>query len=82
MKLQTAVTVLEGNIVVIDAPREMLTNVPFPAKGYCFPVKFRFVNWPYCLDDNLNLGRLCALLESYLCDHFLAVILSQTDYDL
>lgn len=40
LKLQTAVTVLKGNILLIDAPREMLTNVPFPAKGYCFPVKF------------------------------------------
>ncbi|KAF7130117.1 hypothetical protein RHSIM_Rhsim10G0015700 [Rhododendron simsii] len=40
LRLQTAVTVLKGNILVVDAPREMLTNVPFPAKGYCFPVKF------------------------------------------
>ncbi|PSS30358.1 Nuclear pore complex protein [Actinidia chinensis var. chinensis] len=40
LKLQTAVTVLKGYIVFIDAPTEMLTNVPFLAKGYSFPVKF------------------------------------------
>ncbi|KAG8634965.1 hypothetical protein MANES_17G112100v8 [Manihot esculenta] len=40
MKLQTEVTVLSGNIVTVDAPKEMLTNVPYPSKGYSFPVKF------------------------------------------
>ncbi|KAL6960548.1 hypothetical protein U1Q18_038311 [Sarracenia purpurea var. burkii] len=40
LKIQTAVTVLKGDSVFIDAPREMLTNVPAPAKGYSFPVKF------------------------------------------
>ncbi|KAL7213703.1 hypothetical protein ACSBR2_016266 [Camellia fascicularis] len=40
LKLQTAVTVLKGTIVFIDAPKEMLTNVPIPAKGYSFPVRF------------------------------------------
>ncbi|KAI3474918.1 hypothetical protein Pfo_030229 [Paulownia fortunei] len=39
-KLHTLVTVLKGNIVSVDAPREILTNVPFPAKGYAFSVKF------------------------------------------
>ena len=42
-KLQTVVAVSKGNIVFIDAPKETLTNVPFPAKGYSFTVKFRFV---------------------------------------
>uniref|UniRef100_A0A5B7BTW7 BIG2 domain-containing protein n=1 Tax=Davidia involucrata TaxID=16924 RepID=A0A5B7BTW7_DAVIN len=40
LKLQTAVTVLKGNIVFVDAPEETLTNIPFPAKGYRFSVKF------------------------------------------
>ncbi|CAL5434444.1 unnamed protein product [Camellia sinensis] len=40
LKLQTAVTVLKGTIVFIDAPKEMLTNVPIPTKGYSFPVRF------------------------------------------
>ncbi|KAK4417808.1 Nuclear pore complex protein [Sesamum alatum] len=39
-KLHTTVTVLKGNVVSVDAPREILTNVPFPAKGYAFSVKF------------------------------------------
>ncbi|XAR51910.1 hypothetical protein NMG60_11006706 [Bertholletia excelsa] len=38
IRLQTAVTVLKGNVIFIDAPREMLTNVPSPAKGYRFAV--------------------------------------------
>ncbi|XP_028095694.1 nuclear pore complex protein GP210-like isoform X3 [Camellia sinensis] len=56
LKLQTAVTVLKGTIVFIDAPKEMLTNVPIPAKGYSFPVRFRYAKpWKdlsgnsYCL---------------------------------
>lgn len=39
-KLHTTVTVLKGSIVSVDAPREVLTNMPFPAKGYTFSVKF------------------------------------------
>ncbi|GAV68566.1 RRM_1 domain-containing protein/Big_2 domain-containing protein [Cephalotus follicularis] len=39
-KVQTTVTVVSRNIVFVDAPTEMLTNVPFPTKGYTFPVKF------------------------------------------
>ncbi|KAH6830507.1 embryo defective 3012 [Perilla frutescens var. hirtella] len=39
-KFHTTVTVLKGSIVSVDAPREVLTNVPFPAKGYAFSVKF------------------------------------------
>ncbi|GFP93457.1 nuclear pore complex protein gp210 [Phtheirospermum japonicum] len=39
-KLHTVVTVLKGNIVSVEAPREILTNVPFPVKGYAFAVKF------------------------------------------
>ncbi|KAI4350639.1 hypothetical protein L6164_005077 [Bauhinia variegata] len=41
LKLQTIVTVLKGDIVSVDAPKEMLTNVPYPSKGYNFSVKFR-----------------------------------------
>ncbi|KDP46416.1 hypothetical protein JCGZ_10256 [Jatropha curcas] len=38
-KLETTVTVVSGNIVSVDAPKQMLTNVPHPTKGYTFPVK-------------------------------------------
>ncbi|CAN6929466.1 unnamed protein product [Brassica oleracea] len=47
LKLQTKVTVLLGNTIYVDSPRETLTNVHVPAEGYSFPVKFRsntFVN--------------------------------------
>lgn len=40
LKLQTTVTVLAGDIVYVDAPKAILTNVPFPTKGYNFSVKF------------------------------------------
>ncbi|XP_057962885.1 nuclear pore complex protein GP210 isoform X2 [Malania oleifera] len=40
LKLQTAVTVIKGSIISVDAPKEALTNVPFPLKGYYFSVKF------------------------------------------
>lgn len=43
-KLATTVTVLTKDIVSVDAPKEMLTNVPFPTQGYSFLVKFRFVD--------------------------------------
>ncbi|XP_054801518.1 nuclear pore complex protein GP210 [Prosopis cineraria] len=39
LKLQTTVRVLKGDIVSVDAPKEMLTNVPYPTKGYNFSVK-------------------------------------------
>ncbi|ESQ46942.1 hypothetical protein EUTSA_v10027618mg [Eutrema salsugineum] len=41
LKLQTKATVLPGNTIYIDYPRETLTNVHVPAEGYRFPVKFR-----------------------------------------
>ncbi|MED6170545.1 hypothetical protein PIB30_032004 [Stylosanthes scabra] len=40
-KLQTTVTVLKGDTISVDAPKEMLTNVPYPTKGYNFSVKLR-----------------------------------------
>ncbi|XP_019442522.1 PREDICTED: nuclear pore complex protein GP210 [Lupinus angustifolius] len=39
-KLQTTVTVLRGNTITVHAPKELLTNVPYPSKGYNFSVKF------------------------------------------
>lgn len=39
-KVHTRVTVLKGKRVYVDAPREVLTNVPFPANGYAFTVRF------------------------------------------
>ncbi|XVF14043.1 hypothetical protein REPUB_Repub09cG0022600 [Reevesia pubescens] len=43
-KLQTTVTVLPGSTLVMDAPKEILTNVPFPSQGYSFAVKFSDTN--------------------------------------
>ncbi|XP_073140167.1 nuclear pore complex protein GP210 [Henckelia pumila] len=40
LKLSTEVTVLETNTVSVEPPKEVLTNVPFPLKGYAFSVKF------------------------------------------
>lgn len=39
MKLQTTVTVSQPEMMSVDAPREILTNVPLPANGYSFLVK-------------------------------------------
>nr|XP_016476217.1 PREDICTED: nuclear pore complex protein GP210-like [Nicotiana tabacum] len=39
MKLQTTVTVSQPEMMSVDAPREVLTNVPLPANGYSFHVK-------------------------------------------
>ncbi|KAL1216051.1 Nuclear pore complex protein [Cardamine amara subsp. amara] len=41
LKLKTKVTVLPGNTIHVDSPREKLTNVHVPVEGYRFPVKFR-----------------------------------------
>lgn len=52
MKLQTMVTVLSENIVSMDAPKEVLTNVPYPTKGYTFAVRFGYVDkWILLLTD-------------------------------
>ncbi|XP_027187547.1 nuclear pore complex protein GP210 isoform X1 [Cicer arietinum] len=40
LKLQTKITVLKGHSISVDAPKGMLTNVPYPTKGYNFSVKF------------------------------------------
>ncbi|KAK9004035.1 hypothetical protein V6N11_001853 [Hibiscus sabdariffa] len=44
VKLQTTVTVLPGSTLVVDAPKEMLTNVPSPSQGFSFSVKFSDTN--------------------------------------
>ncbi|KAH1248383.1 Nuclear pore complex protein [Glycine max] len=40
LRLQTTITVLKGNYIFVNAPKETLTNVPYPSKGYNFSVKF------------------------------------------
>lgn len=40
VKLQTNVKVLKGNTIYVDAPRDTLTNVLYPSRGYNFSVKF------------------------------------------
>ncbi|KAJ6775802.1 NUCLEAR PORE MEMBRANE GLYCOPROTEIN 210 [Salix koriyanagi] len=54
MKLQTAITVLSGNIVSINAPKEILTNIPYPAKGYSFPLS---LSDPYNKLETLGNGK-------------------------
>ncbi|XP_039067061.1 nuclear pore complex protein GP210-like [Hibiscus syriacus] len=44
VKLQTTVTVLPGSTLAVDAPKEMLTNVPLPSQGFSFSVKFSGIN--------------------------------------
>ncbi|XP_016903284.2 nuclear pore complex protein GP210 isoform X1 [Cucumis melo] len=41
LNLRTTVTVQTGHTLSVVAPVEILTNVPFPAKGYNFSVNFR-----------------------------------------
>ncbi|XP_072999237.1 nuclear pore complex protein GP210 [Typha latifolia] len=41
LKLQTTVTVLNVDQIIVDAPLETLTNVPFPSEGYKFSVRSR-----------------------------------------
>ncbi|KAL3629180.1 hypothetical protein CASFOL_026402 [Castilleja foliolosa] len=56
-KLHTVVTVLKGNIMSVEAPREILTNVPFPVKGYAFAVKFSDYQIIFeCAVDPPNIG--------------------------
>ena len=43
LKLQTTVTVLKADQILVDSPAETLTNVPSPPEGYWFPVKIRCV---------------------------------------
>ncbi|KAG1358954.1 hypothetical protein COCNU_08G004000 [Cocos nucifera] len=40
LKLQTTVTVLKVEQIIVDAPTETLTNIQFPPKGYKFLVRF------------------------------------------
>ncbi|XP_008807451.2 LOW QUALITY PROTEIN: nuclear pore complex protein GP210 [Phoenix dactylifera] len=40
LKLQTTVTVLKVEQIIVGAPTETLTNIQFPSKGYKFLVKF------------------------------------------
>ncbi|XP_020089259.1 nuclear pore complex protein GP210 isoform X4 [Ananas comosus] len=40
MKLQTTVTVLKVDQIIVDAPSEILTNIPYPSEGYKFPIRF------------------------------------------
>uniref|UniRef100_A0A1J3FQQ1 BIG2 domain-containing protein n=1 Tax=Noccaea caerulescens TaxID=107243 RepID=A0A1J3FQQ1_NOCCA len=54
LKLQTKVTVLLGNTIYVDSPRETLTNVHVPAEGYNFPVKFRENN--FVISENGNMA--------------------------
>lgn len=45
LTLRTTVTVQTGYTLSVVAPVEILTNVPFPGKGYNFSVNFRFVDF-------------------------------------
>ncbi|KAK1318726.1 hypothetical protein QJS10_CPB04g01397 [Acorus calamus] len=40
LRLQTTVTVHKSAAIIVDSPTETLTNVPLPAKGYNFSIRF------------------------------------------
>ncbi|CAM8898328.1 unnamed protein product [Rhodiola kirilowii] len=40
-RLQTTITVPRGNILIVEAENETLTNVPYPSKGHFFSVELR-----------------------------------------
>jgi len=42
--VQTTVSVLKVNQIVVDAPGEALTNAAGPPDGYKFSVRFRYVS--------------------------------------
>ncbi|CAK9176162.1 unnamed protein product [Ilex paraguariensis] len=67
LKLQTTVTVLKGNIVSVHAPKETLTNVPFPLKGYSFSVGFNdSYDHKYEADGNGRVVYDCRVEPSFV----------------
>ncbi|XP_059670096.1 nuclear pore complex protein GP210 isoform X2 [Cornus florida] len=73
LKLQTEVTVSNGNIVLVDAPKETLTNVPFPVKGYGFPVKFSDDYHKYEAPGNMEILFDCKV-DPYSPEHLVRSI--------
>ncbi|ERN13772.1 hypothetical protein AMTR_s00049p00191680 [Amborella trichopoda] len=57
-KLQISVTVKRADAVLIDAPSELLTNVPSPGKGYEFSVRFSGTHDEKFEDVGNNVGVL------------------------
>ncbi|GLU11334.1 hypothetical protein SLE2022_280890 [Rubroshorea leprosula] len=66
-KLQTTVTVQPRNSLVMDAPKDVLTNVPFPSKGYSFSVKFSdFNGHSKVLESNKGAPYDCRVEPSFV----------------
>ncbi|KAL5860539.1 hypothetical protein ACOSQ4_001835 [Xanthoceras sorbifolium] len=59
MKLQTTVIVLARNIVSVHAPKEMLTNVPYPTRGYSFSVSFSDTHKKFAALENKGVSYDC-----------------------
>ncbi|CAA6668012.1 unnamed protein product [Spirodela intermedia] len=56
LKLQTTATVKNMDVVTVNPPAEILTNVPFPKNGHKFSLHFR--NDPICLQSDSNMPDL------------------------
>ncbi|GJN34667.1 hypothetical protein PR202_gb23351 [Eleusine coracana subsp. coracana] len=75
VKLQTTVTVLKVNQIVIDAPSGTLTNAAGPPDGYKFSVRFRF-DLLHASSTISGLGIYALLLDNSLMSlPFLSVLL-------
>ncbi|TYI63709.1 hypothetical protein E1A91_D09G035200v1 [Gossypium mustelinum] len=70
VKLRTTVTVLPGSTLVVEAPKEMLTNVPFPSQGFSFSVKFSYAK-PWI---DLDTGNSFCLFFPYSPEHLVRTI--------
>ncbi|KAK0591220.1 hypothetical protein LWI29_037217 [Acer saccharum] len=66
MKLQTTVTVVSRNIVSVDAPKEMLTNVPYPTRGYSFSVSFSDTHKKFAALENKGVSYDCKVEPSFI----------------
>ncbi|KAI9197959.1 hypothetical protein LWI28_007429 [Acer negundo] len=66
MKLQTMVTVVSRNNVSVDAPKEMLTNVPYPTRGYSFSVSFSDTHKKFAALENKGVSYDCKVEPSFI----------------
>lgn len=68
LKLATTVAVLAEDIISVDAPKEMLTNAPFPTQGYSFLIKFGYVDH-FCAQGQFHFTFILDLV-SYVCIYY------------
>lgn len=68
LQLSTQVTVLETNTVLVEPPKEVLTNMPFPLKGYAFSVNFSdaYTDLHEAVRNNILSSFECAVDPSHI----------------